>query len=180
MIRFKISSQVDLASKVVNDLIALTKKEVLVGVPEENDPRESGEPIGNAALAYIHDNGSPVAGIPARPFMEPGIKSVQDRINREFLAIAKAQLNHESEDVIEGRFEKIGLIAQNGIKKAMTEGEGFEPLARSTQLARLRKRKAMRKWSAERREEVMSSLRPLIDTGELRNSITYIVKDVEE
>ena len=60
----------------LKELDALAQKRVLVGVPEDADSRgEEGykTPIGNAALAYIHDNGSPRQGIPARPFMQPGI-----------------------------------------------------------------------------------------------------------
>ena len=166
----------DEVSTVVDDLLALTKKQVLVGVPEEEDPRESGAGIGNAALARIHDLGSPLAGIPARPFMGPGIAKAQDKINDQLFAAAKAQLNDKPEEV-NIRLNRAGLVAQNSIKNVINQGEGFEPLKRGTMLARLRRRKAAGKWSKDKREATMESMHPLVDTGSMRNAIVYVVED---
>lgn len=177
--------QVIKTNKMVNDLLELTNKQVLVGVPEEKDPRYIGkgkkkvllvESVGNATLAYIHDNGSPLQNIPARPFMDPGIKQAQDRILPEFMKIAQDQLS-DKKDKIEARFNRIGMICQASIRNVINEGEGFTPLKRSTLLGRLRRRKAARKWTDERREEVMESFKPLVDSGQLRNSITYVVAE---
>lgn len=178
--------QVYKTNKMVNDLLDLTKKQVLVGVPEETDRnRYSGKGkkrtlvvggVGNAQLAYIHDNGSPLQNIPARPFMQPGIKSAQDKILPEFMRIAQDQLEGKK-DKIDARFNRIGLICQASIRNAIDEGVGFAPLKRGTLLGRLRKRKAARKWSDERREETMASFHPLIDTSQMRNSISYVVRD---
>lgn len=175
-INCKLQSGVDEVSAMVNDLLALTKKQVLVGVPEENDPRETGDGIGNASLAYIHDNGSPLANIPARPFMKPGIAKAQDRINDQLFAAAKAQMNDQPEEV-DIRLNRAGLIAQSSIKGVINQGEGFEPLKRATKLARLRRRKAASKWDKNKREEVMDSMTPLRDTGALLNSIMYVVEE---
>ncbi|MDD1617199.1 MAG: hypothetical protein LUQ28_12105, partial [Methylococcaceae bacterium] len=57
---------------------------------------------------------------------------------------------------------KAGIVAQNSVKATITKGEGFEPLAESTIKARQRKG--------------FKGTKPLIRTGQLRNSITYIVK----
>ena len=160
-------------SLIDDTIMKLLKKEVLVGVPENEDVREEGE-MGNAALAYIHDNGSPVAGIPARPFMTPVIRNAQDRINTHFLASVKAQIENKPKIATE-HLEKAGMIAQNSIRKVINEGEGFAPLKRSTKLGRLRRRKSAESWSEEKREEVMESFHPLVDTGQLRDSITYQV-----
>ena len=174
--------------QMVKDIIALTKKEVLVGVPEDKSTRdpdiwfEKGSiqvrkpKINNATLAAIHDNGSPKQNIPARPFMKPGIAKAQDRINKGMLQAAKAQLNKDSAGVAKA-FEKVGLVAQAGIRNVINEGEGFSPLQRSTLLGRLRRRKAAKKWTKDKRENVMESMHPLIDTGQLRNSISYVVVD---
>ena len=189
MIMAKIKAKVisDKTNKAIADLLGLTKKEVLVGVPDDNtrynqkptkkDPEGGGKSdINNAALARIHDQGSPLQGIPARPFMIPGINAVQDKINRELFAAAKAQLSDDKNGV-DAHLNSAGLIASSSIKNVINEGEGFSPLQRSTMLARLRKRKSAKKWSKEKREEIMDSMHPLIDTGQLRNSITYVIKD---
>jgi len=57
---------------------------------------------------------------------------------------------------------KAGIVAQNSVKAAITKGEGFAPLADATVKARQRKG--------------FKGTKPLIRTGQLRNSITYIVK----
>lgn len=155
------------------DLMNLAKKQVLVGVPEETNPRKEGTGIGNASLAYIHDNGSPLRGIPARPFMDPGIKAVQDRINKELMDVAKAQMNGE-QDKVDAHLNRTGMIASSSIKNVINEGD-FTPLKRSTLLGRLRALKSSRKWSIEKREETMESMRPLIATAQMRNAITYVV-----
>lgn len=169
---------VDHSNRLINDVLELTKKRLLVGVPEEENSREQGDGIGNAALAYIHDNGSPIAGIPARPFMKPGIKNAQERLNKELLLVAKSQLNDDPEQV-DAHLNRAGLIAQNSIRSVINKGEGFEPLKRGTLLDRLRRRKAARKWDKERREEVMGSMHPLVDTGSMRNAVTYVVEGEE-
>jgi hypothetical protein len=176
---FTVKEGINKAEQMMKDVLELTKMQVLVGVPEEKDPRETGEDVGNAALAYIHDKGSPLAGIPARPFMDPGIKNAQEIINAEFMKLARKQLEDKDEDTIKKGFTRIGLIAQNSIKKIFNTSEGFAPLKRATLLGRLRKRKAAKKWTDERREEVMISLKPLVDTGNLRNAISFVVEEKE-
>ena len=175
-VNFRMTTKVDRVQKMVNDILKLTGKQVLVGVPDDRNTRKDGGPIGNAALAYIHDKGSPLQGIPARPFMEPGINQAQDRINNQMLATAKSQLAGDV-DGVDRHLNRAGMIAQSSIRRIINEGVGFEPIKRSTALARLRKRAGARKWSKDRREEVMESMHPLIDTGQLRNSITYVVAD---
>ena len=58
---------------------------VLAGFPQDKDePREDADgnpsPITNAGIAYSMDKGMPEQNVPARPFMIPGIESVQDKI----------------------------------------------------------------------------------------------------
>lgn len=174
-IRFGATVKVDRVQALLRDLLNLSKKQVLVGVPESTNPRKEGT-MGNATLAFIHDNGSPLANIPARPFMKPGIRNCQENVNKELFAVAQAYLDKDGVTV-DRRLHRAGMIAQNSIRKVINEGEGFSPLKRGTQLARLRKRKAAKKWTKEKREESMESMRPLVDTGQLRSSITYVVEE---
>jgi hypothetical protein len=178
MMSFKATSSTDKMKSMVDSLLELTKKEVLVGVPSEKASRKNGGEINNAQLARIHDLGSPLASIPARPFMEPGISKAQDRISEQMLKAARAQLDGEVEK-IDVALETAGVIASNSIKKVINEGEGFTPLKRATLLGRLRRRQEAKDWSKEKREEVMGSFHPLVDTGQLRNSVTYVVRNKE-
>lgn len=167
------------------DLEALAQKRVLVGVPQDEDPREKGEGIGNAMLAYIHDNGSPAQGIPARPFMQPGIKKAKNKINQELkLAAQKFMLGNEEEGTV--HLERAGFHAVSSIRKVIEKGIGFTPLKRATLLGRLRRRKSLhayfknKPWRNDEKFELLQSFKPLIDTGEMMKSITYVVEGQED
>lgn len=139
---------------------ALTRKDVLVGVPEEA-PDRRGEGISNAALAYIHQFGAPAANIPARPFLYEGIEDAQEKIVGQLGKGGKAALDGDSAGV-DKALNSAGLVAQNSVKARINEGD-FTPLAPSTVAARKRKGD--------------DDPKPLVDTGQLRNSITYVVVD---
>ena len=137
----------------------LEKREVLVGVPADNTDRE--ETMTNATLAYIHDNGSPARNIPARPFMEPGIKSAKAKIAKQFGFAAKRFISGGAEEASRD-LNKVGLIAQAAIRAKINEGIGPE-LAKST--------------LAARRKRGRTGTKPLVDTAQLRNSINYVVRE---
>lgn len=143
----------------------LGANDVLVGVPAIKAARDAevdygNGPINNAALAYIHNFGSPAANIPARPFMEPGIKNVSRQITDLFQRAAEAALEGEPVKVLE-LLNAAGIVAATGIKAKITSGP-FAALAAVT--LRLRRKRGR------------TGTRPLIDTGQLRNSITYVVR----
>lgn len=136
----------------------LSNLELLVGVPKENDARKE-EGMNNATLAYIHDNGSPANNIPARPFMKPGIQAVRGKLNDKLkLAAKNAMTSAESAD---RQLHVAGLIAQSSIRN--TINEGIAPALQDSTIA-ARKRRGR------------TGTKPLIDTGQLRNSITYVVR----
>ena len=194
------------AEDLMGDLQAIAQYQVLVGVPEEKDTRKSSkmtpeewkmkqirkklkikEPKsspGNAMLAYVHDRGSDLQNIPARPFMKPGIALAQNRINTYFRLAAKAGIEGNFEEV-KKNLHRAGLAGQNGIRNIIRIGLNFEPLKRATLLRRTRMIDGkispgrLRMWHGDKgkREELMAAMQPLQDTGQLRNSITYVVVD---
>jgi len=166
----------DGVEKMVNELLELTHKRVLVGVKESENMRP--DEVGNAQLVQIHEFGSPLQNIPARPFIAPGIARVQDKVNDGLFEVAKAQLEGRDKDV-DLHLNRVGLMAQNSIRSTLTEGAVFAPLSERTKLARLSKRKASEKWSGAKRAEVMESFKPLIDTGTLRRSIGYAIEETK-
>jgi hypothetical protein len=167
---------VDKVSKIWEELKVLADKRVLVGVTEDTSDRPDGK-LTNAFLAYIHDNGAPSRGIPARPFMKPGIAKAQGRINREMRLAAKSFIDgNASEGTL--ALHRAGMVAQNSIRMVISKGEGFSPLKRGTLLGRMRRRKYLyKKLYKSQRELYMSSFKPLIDTGELLKSISYQVEE---
>lgn len=145
---------------------SLTLNHVLVGIPAENavreaDPETGKEPeITNAAIGYIQENGSPEVGIPPRPHLVPGVRSVRDKIVKRFNAASKAALAGNTQ-VVERQLGAAGLEAATAVKNLIDTGVPPE-LAHSTLDARVRRG--------------FFSMTPLLVTGALRNSYTYVIR----
>lgn len=150
---------IDKTKKLLKDIRALTKQELLVGVPAEESGRDG--PIGNASLAYIHEKGSPARNIPARPFLEPGIEKVKDEVVTE-LGQGAANLMSGKSGSYTQSFNRSGIIAVNSVKRMITAGEGFAPLKPKT--------------IEDRKSKGFKGEKPLIRTGQLRNTITYVIR----
>lgn len=139
---------------VKNNLKALAKQDLLVGVPQEKGEREGNEEITNAELMFIHSKGSPVMNIPKRPTIEPTIEENKAKINEKIKKVIK--------DILEGKsdgkddLEKLGLWLVNKVRAKFGSDE-LIPLKPATIKSK-------------------GSDRPLIDTGQLRNSVTYVIR----
>ena len=174
---------VDKVEEMWNSLHALARSEVLVGFPEDTTGRDNSESankdITNAALGYIHDNGMPEQNIPARPFMVPGIMSVKDQVTGRLLLVAKRVLRFQSAVVIEQGWHSVGLTVATALKKYINQGIA-PALAESTLRERAaRGRKGAKQELANRAAGLPASTqlaKPLIDTGQLRNAINYVIR----
>ena len=154
--------RVDAAKSILDALKTLANKDVLVGIPESKDERDDNESeIGNAAIGYINENGSPAQNIPPRPHLKPGVKSVEQDFMPHLKAAAQKALDGNAEGAVTF-LDRAGTVAANGVKRYITS-TGFTPLADATIANRLRRGRTGNK--------------PLIDTGEYRRSITHVVRD---
>ena len=151
----------DKVASLLSAIQGMASKQVLIGVPAEKTPRK-GDPITNASLAFIHENGSGVRNIPARPFLKPGVADVSERCANVLAAYAKNVLTDKA--ALDKGLNAAGLIAQAAVKKRIVSQEGFTPLKAATIAAR--KRKGAKGEKA------------LIRTGQLLNSINYVVREV--
>ena len=145
---------------------ALTTSRVAVGVPatqalRKPEPGEKGD-VNNAMLAYIHENGCPAANIPPRPFLKPTIEFMRANIAAQLRQIAVNGLKGRL-DAVERGFHILGLKVSTAVKMKINTGP-FQKLADAT-IARRRARGRM-------------GTKPLLDTGQLRNAITYVIKRV--
>jgi hypothetical protein len=181
----KATSQGDpnILKKIIADLARL---EVYVGIPEEQSSR-SGEEITNAELAYIHthgvrehsmreemqpnienegyskayqmyvqEHGSPLWHSPPRPIIEPAIDKNQEAIADKLKIAMQAGLNGDKQGAIDG-LNKAGIFAVNKIKAYFIDPEnGWDPNSESTVNSK-------------------GSDKPLINTGALRQSMTWVV-----
>lgn len=132
----------------------LGKMDVLVGIPQETNADHGG--ITNAALLYIHTNGSPAKGIPPRPTIQPAVQNpavklrLQDMFGRAMLMALMGNIPGAMKT-----YNQIGQIGANEAKKMF--GAVPPPLKPATIKAK-------------------GSSATLIDTGALRNAITYVVR----
>jgi hypothetical protein len=144
----------------------LTGSRVMVGVPAEAALRqpEPGEPstVNNAMLAYIQENGLSEMGIPARPFLKPTVESLRSQIAERFKTLALNALRG-SPDAAQKGLHALGLFVSTAVKLKINTGP-CQPLAERT--------------LAARRARGRLGTKPLIDTGQLRNAITYVVKKI--
>lgn len=172
---------IDVEAKILSHLKELVKKGIYVGIPEEYAPRE-GQGMNNATLLYIHTKGSPVNHLPARPLIEPAI---QDPDNAARIA---DDLGEVSRAVLDGNYTRAenlmsvtGQDAVNMIDNWFEDPKnGWPPDKPATVKAKMRKKfksKAKRKEAFADYEAGLGGNTVLVSTGQMRNSITYVVGD---
>lgn len=118
---------------------------VLVGL-NANTGQHTNSKLSVPTIGAIHEFGTDK--IPARPWLVPGVESVTNELNK----IIEKELSKDSVDV-KAMLNKIGLSAELAVKVYINKLSS-PPNSEST-----RRRK--------------KSANPLIDTGEMRNSVTY-------
>lgn len=130
------------------------KPKVYIGVPASKNGIHKDSKINMATLLALHVYGAPTRGIPQRdPLRPPLIANAQRYTDLMAQGIKNALANGTDPNVV---YEKIGIVASNDVKDYFVSGS-FKPLDQKT---------IDRKGSSK----------PLIDTGELRSSITYEVR----
>ncbi len=177
---------IKMPAEIVKALDQLASMEVLVGFPEastdrKKDPEAEESDLTNAALAYIHDNGAPEVNIPARPFMGPGIAAAQTKLIRVAKNMGQQVLSApDPKTVVEQGYHMMGLVAQSSIRAVINSGID-PPLADRTLRERAaRGRKGAKKELANRAKGMPAGTKlakPLIDTGQLRNAVNYVIRN---
>lgn len=136
--------------------------ELYVGIPQETSSRKEDNEITNAEILFIQTYGSPVNNIPPRPVIEPAIENDRDRISKMMHQALKIAISGDSQGAVD-QLKKVGMLAQNKCRAwFLDERNNWPPNAPSVI------RRKMKKGSTDPK--------PLIDTGEMRKSITYFVK----
>jgi hypothetical protein len=182
---------VDRSDEIEAAIRSLAAQRVMVGVPAEKafrpaDTWEKEPPPNNAALAYIHENGAPEIRIPPRPFLRPGVQAAQEAITAGLRKAGELALAGDSLGV-DAALNAVGLQAVSSVQRKITDGP-FAPLSQRTIEARANRRgfkggsrKGAKLWlkqSAAGQTPDPNLVKPLIDTGKLRQSITYVIRKV--
>lgn len=179
----------DTVSKVIGAITYMVGRQVLVGVPESTTDNTKDRAPGpnNASLAFVHEFGSPIRNIPARPFLIPGVEKAKPAALDQLKKAAQAALEFKKEEVT-SRLNKAGLIGMLAAKDKIMNGP-FVPLSPKTVRNRRFSRNTQSMRAAEQKylklvasgmspgdAEDAAGIRPLINTGALRDSITYVVR----
>lgn len=180
----------DNTKALMKGIAAMAENRCYAGVPATTAGRKDSEtPINNAELMFIHENGAPEANIPARPVVHPAIKKAQAQITAALFATGKAALTGGEPAVSKG-LNAVGLIAQNAMRARITSGP-FAPLSPKTIASRAAKRGTKRRKSEEQYLDLIAGgtapaaaqsiagIKPLIDTGQLRRALTYVIRKVK-
>lgn len=177
----------DNLKSIIDAINKLTKKDVLVGIPD-SAPERTDTPITNAQIGYVMETGSPAHNVPARPFLVPGVADVQDQCADRLGKAADAALDGNTSGA-ERQMTAAGLIAESSVKRKI--GSNIPPaLSPETIKNRHRARQTSSRRSGEEaylksvasgtdpaQAQTESGIIPLINTGALRNSITHVVRD---
>ena len=161
------------------------KHVVRVGVPS-NTAEADGTPM--TLVAAVHEFGSPSQGIPERPFLKTAIQENAKKylaLNQgNLVAVLRGQMS------LEQALGQLGEMAKGHVQKKIGYGQ-FAPLDPKTIAARQRARSA--EFNAKLRRKAASEPttekgkkhrirtggaidRPLIDSGQLIQSITWAIE----
>ena len=174
-------------------LKTISEYDVLVGIPDETTHRKSSNEVTNAELAFLHTNGvtkhkerkkieafieegynyqearkhvhelhimrsgSPAWSIPPRPIIEPAIEDSKEVISKLLRNALGSFLKCEFDEG-ERKLRVTGMKAQNVVRAWFVNPKN--------------------NWAPNSPMTIAlkGSARPLINTGEMRKSITYVVK----
>lgn len=149
--------------KLEKSLKDLQQRQVLVGVPESTtDDRPPEDKINNAELVYIHTHGSVLRRIPARPIIEAALEDEYNQQKLEPLlgkVLRAALAGNETE--IDSAMTSLGMEAQNIVRDWFTNPRN--------------------NWAPNSPRTIAKkgSDKPLIDTGDMRKSIIYVIAGKE-
>jgi len=180
----RVSIVADRLQKFATAIDTLAGSRVMVGVPGEKTDR--GDPITNAALAYIHEHGAPAANIPARPFIRPTLKAREQQVLERLKNATKFAFDGRPEAVTR-ELHRLGAETRDAIK--MKIRSDIPPrLTLRTVMGRIYRRKS-KTWRKKRilqvHQNVAAGVPPqtglftaLIDTAQMLNSISYVVRKI--
>lgn len=154
-IQAKVTEKVNHTKEIIQNLNYLKKQQVMVGIPDGGGGREGG--ISNADLLFIHTNGSPRNGIPARPVIEPAIEYGENKtmIADQLSEAGKAAFDRNRSG-IDSALDAAGQLGENASKEWFTNSANG--------------------WAANKPATIKrkGSSAPLIDTGSMRGAITHV------
>lgn len=130
-----------------------TNKEVAVGLPADSGSHPDG--MSMVRLGAIHEFGAPRSGIPERSFLRVPLRAAQKELGNIFAKLMK--------QVADGELTFDQALNQIGAKGASISQEAISA--------------GIAPANAQSTVDSKGSSKPLIDTGALRQAITWVVRD---
>jgi len=174
----------DRTAAIASALQALARTRVLVGIPEEKNPRKD-TAITNSLVGYFMEFGT--QHVPARPSLVPGVEAARDKITAALQNAGKAALDGKDPDRY---LNAAGLAARNSVVERINSNIP-PPLSPKTIAARSvgygRRRRMSKKRgisiAALAREEIAlgehgaaGGVIALINSGQFRAAFTWVLK----
>lgn len=140
---------------------ALIKKRLIVGIPSDKTERNDDEPITNAEIGYISEHGDPAQNIPQREHLRPGVDLVKNQCAYEMACALHAAFD-KSKGHPDEYLHRAGITASTSVKTFIEAGN-FVNLSDFTIF--------------KRKQRGRTGTKPLIDSAQYLNSITYGIRD---
>jgi hypothetical protein len=161
-----ISVKVDRVKSLQEIVRRMGDKSVTVGIRGggERAPvagESSHDGLTNAQIGYINEFGSAVENIPARPFLMPAVTGTSADVKKILDSNSKVIFETLDAGMVDAALGKVGEHVKQTAKKNITKSVGMKPLSKRT--------------LKERKERGFSGTKPLIESGQLVNSIDYVV-----
>ena len=141
--------------------VELDKLRLVVGVTEDKNARTDSTTATNSVIGYSMEFGLPDKNVPARPHLVLGIQDAQPDVIHQ-LGVGAVAVAFQDMSAVRETLDSAGDACVKAIVARIDAGQ-FEPLAASTVKARLAKGN--------------ESVKPLVDTGQYRSSISYEVRE---
>lgn len=127
------------------------------GAPHGKKTHERHGDLTNVEIALIHEFGSPAMGIPERSFVRSSFRNHRP----EYIGMLKKMMPavYRNKLSVNKMLAVVGAVMASDMKRGITDGAGIPPPLKAETIA------------------AKGSDRPLIDSGQLVNSITWAVQE---
>jgi hypothetical protein len=178
----------DHTEELLRALDELARVQVLIGIPNDAEQPHYGgtgarestgtarvataegpAEINNAVLGYIHEHGSPINNIPPRPWLAPGVEESKSRWLPYMEQAGTAVLTFPSDSSkMDRALHAAGMTAVSAVKTRIVAG--IPPALSERTIA------ARRYRTPSRQARQQADVTPLVDTAQMLNSISYVIK----
>lgn len=164
----KTSDPKEITKALEGKLKEIAESQIFVGIPKEATQQKDGETFYLADIATINNFGSKSKNIPARPFgttlMAKYGKQISDFYKKEIAEALKGKRT------VKAALNRIGFVASGFMKQNLSTGK-WKPNAPITIHGGW-----MRRGGKSFYIKGKKSAKPLIDIGQMRQSITWVIK----